>query len=180
MAKEATPAAAPAAAPTADAGKDSLSMKKIIMVGVPIILVQVALIYFIFVKFVAPSLTSQPSHAAQSHEAAAEGEGEGKEEAVQVLVIKDLIINPAGTNGTRFLLTTVGLEVPSVEIKAELEQKEVQTRDILNSVLTSKGLDELTVPSFKETLRKEILEKVNANLKTGKVRNVYFSKFIIQ
>lgn len=176
MAKEAAPAAAPVAA-AAPAPKESMSIQKILMIGIPIVLVQVVLMYFVFVKFIAPSM-SQPQHgaAASEHEAAPEG----KDEATQVLVIKDLIINPAGTNGTRFLLTTVGLEVPSVEIKTELEQKEIQTRDILNSVLTSKGLDELTIPEFKESLRKEILEKLNANLKTGKIKNVYFSKFIIQ
>ncbi|MBP9211483.1 MAG: flagellar basal body-associated FliL family protein [Bacteroidetes bacterium] len=174
MAKEAAPATAPAA-PAADQSKDSFSLKKILMIGVPIVLVQIVLIYFVFVKFIAPSMTGGQQHSAEAEPAA-----EVKEEASQVLVIKDLIINPAGTNGTRFLLTTVGLEVPTAEIKAELEQKEIQTRDILNSVLTSKGLEELTIPQFKETLRKEILEKVNANLKTGKVRNVYFSKFIIQ
>jgi flagellar FliL protein len=175
MAKEATPAAVPAA--PAAAHKESMSIQKILMIGIPIVLVQVILMYFVFVKFIAPSM-SQPANGAApvEHEAAAET----KDEATQVLVIKDLIINPAGTNGTRFLLTTVGLEVPSVELKAELEQKEIQTRDILNSVLTSKGLEELTIPQFKETLRKEILEKLNANLKTGKIKNVYFSKFIIQ
>lgn len=175
MAKEATPAAAPAAA--AETHKESMSIQKILMIGIPIVLVQVILMYFVFVKFIAPSMAQPANGAAPAeHEAAPEA----KDEATQVLVIKDLIINPAGTNGTRFLLTTVGLEVPSVEIKTELEQKEIQTRDILNSVLTSKGLEELTVPQFKETLRKEILEKLNANLKTGKIKNVYFSKFIIQ
>ncbi|NUN69056.1 MAG: flagellar basal body-associated FliL family protein [Bacteroidetes bacterium] len=175
MAKEAAPANAPAA-PAAETPKDSFSLKKILMIGIPIVLVQIVLIYFVFVKFIAPSMAGGQQHAAPEAEPAADV----KEEAAQVLVIKDLIINPAGTNGTRFLLTTVGLEVPTAEIKAELEQKEIQTRDILNSVLTSKGLEELTIPQFKETLRKEILEKVNANLRTGKVRNVYFSKFIIQ
>lgn len=175
MAKEAAPASAPAAT-AAEPSKDSFSLKKILMIGIPIVLVQIVLIYFVFVKFIAPSM----SGGGQQHAAEAEPAADVKEEASQVLVIKDLIINPAGTNGTRFLLTTVGLEVPTAEIKTELEQKEIQTRDILNSVLTSKGLEELTVPQFKETLRKEILEKVNANLKTGKVRNVYFSKFIIQ
>jgi flagellar FliL protein len=176
MAKEAAPASAPAA-PAAEPSKDAFSLKKILMIGIPIVLVQIVLIYFVFVKFIAPSMGGG---GGQQHAAEAEPAADVKEEAAQVLVIKDLIINPAGTNGTRFLLTTVGLEVPTAEIKAELEQKEIQTRDILNSVLTSKGLEELTIPQFKETLRKEILEKVNANLKTGKVRNVYFSKFIIQ
>lgn len=177
MAKEANPAAA-AAAPAAPESKgSSLDIKKVLMIGVPIILIQTALVYFVFVKFVAPGA----GHAAPAEQPATEEEtSAAKDEPSQVLVIKDLIINPAGTNGTRFLLTTVGFEVPTAEIKAELEQKEVQVRDILNTILASKGLDELTVPQFKESLRKEITDRVNGTLRSGKVRNVYFSKFIIQ
>ncbi|MEI7907191.1 MAG: flagellar basal body-associated FliL family protein [Bacteroidota bacterium] len=171
MAKEATAIPATAAAPTAEAPKsDSINIKKVLIIGIPIIVVQIVLLYFLFIKFVAPGMTAQP-HV--------------KEEAsvpdqTQVMVIKDIIVNPAGTNGTRFLLTTVGLEIPSAELKAELETKEVQTRDILNTILTSKGLDELTAPQFKEQLRKEILEKLNSKLTKGKIKNIYFSKFIIQ
>lgn len=157
------------------APKESFNIKKILMISVPIVLVQIVLIYFIFVKFIAPSV-DQPKKSEENHQETSNAETE----QTQVLVIKDIIVNPAGTNGTRFLLTTIGLEVPSPEIKTELEQKEVQTRDILISVLTSKGLEELNAPQFKEALRKEILEKINSVLKKGKIKNVYFSKFIIQ
>ena len=95
-------------------------------------------------------------------------------------MVKDLIVNPAGTNGTRFLLTTVGFEVTTPETQKELEAKEVQVRDILNTVLTGKGLDELVDVSQRETLRAEIAEKINALLKNGTLSSVYFSKFIIQ
>jgi flagellar FliL protein len=173
MAKETT--ATPAATAPAEAPKsDSFNIKKILTIGVPIILVQVVLLYFLFAKFIAPGMSSQTNAKEESH-----GEASVPEQT-QVMVIKDIIVNPAGTNGTRFLLTTVGLEIPSPELKLELEGKEVQTRDILNTILTSKGLEELTTPQFKELLRKEILEKLNSTLTKGKIKNIYFSKFIIQ
>lgn len=173
MAKEAT--APSASAPPAEAPKsEPFNIKKIVMIGVPIILIQVVLLYFLFAKFIAPGMSGQTSAKEESHEEAA------VPDQTQVMVIKDIIVNPAGTNGTRFLLTTVGLEIPSPELKLELEAKEIQTRDILNTILTSKGLDELTAPQFKEMLRKEILEKLNSTLTKGKIKNIYFSKFIIQ
>ncbi|MFA6542365.1 MAG: flagellar basal body-associated FliL family protein [Bacteroidota bacterium] len=173
MAKDSTPTA-PAVPAMEGTPKSSFDIKKILMIGVPIVIVQVVIIYFLFVKFIAPGL-SQNANGQGSHE-----EEAGEPVQSQVLVIKDIIVNPAGTNGTRFLLTTVGIEVPSAEIKAELEQKEVQTRDILNSILTSKGLEELTLPQFKETLKSEMQEKLNSTLSKGKIKNIYFSKFIIQ
>lgn len=173
MAKEA--AATPAAAAPAEAPKaESFNIKKILIIGIPIILIQVVLLYFLFAKFIAPGMSSQSHAKEETHEESA------VPDQTQVMVIKDIIVNPAGTNGTRFLLTTVGLEIPTPELKLELEAKEVQTRDILNTILTSKGLDELTAPQFKEQLRKEILEKLNSTLTKGKIKNIYFSKFIIQ
>jgi len=161
---------APAEAPKSE----PLNIKKILIISIPIILVQIVLLYFLFAKFIAPGMSAQP-HAKE--EVTAEN---AVPEQTQVMVIKDIIVNPAGTNGTRFLLTTVGMEIPSPELKLELEAKEIQTRDILNTILTSKGLEELTVPQYKELLRKEILEKLNSTLTKGKIKNIYFSKFIIQ
>jgi flagellar FliL protein len=67
-----------------------------------------------------------------------------------------------------------------VEAKTELEQKEVQTRDVLVTILTGKHMDELTTPEQKELLREEIHQKINKMLKTGPLNKVYFSKFILQ
>ena len=97
-----------------------------------------------------------------------------------MFVVKDLIVNPAGTNGTRFLLITVGFETSTPEGAKEMERKEIQVRDALNSVLTTKGLDELANIAEREQLRGEILAKASEIVKSGSVSNVYFSKFIIQ
>ncbi len=149
--------------------------KKIIMIGVPIFVVQLAIIYFLMAKFIAA-----PAHTAASP-AKVEEEAQKAESATQnIFLIKDIIINPAGTNGTRFLLTTVGIEVSTPEAQQELEKKEVQVRDVLNSILTSKGLSELVSIEQRELMRNEISKKVGELLKSGKLRNVYFSKFIIQ
>ena len=179
MAKDtATPDPKAAQAAPAPAAKEGFTMKKILMFGVPIILVQVVLIYFIITKFMAPSVAQggQPTAAAEHDDK----KGEGGEQTTQIVVIKDVIVNPAGTNGSRLLVTTVGFEVPTAEAKTELEQKEVQTRDVLVTILTGKRLEELTAPEQRETLREEISQRVSKLLRNGKLKNVYISKFIIQ
>ncbi len=159
---------APAAAPR------KLETKKLILIGVPLFLVQLALVYFLTAKFVAPTATAAPV----SPQVPAGEKTEGVEQ--HIFLIKDLIVNPAGTNGTRFLLTTIGVQVSTPEAAKELETKEVQVRDVLNTILTSKGLGELVSPELREKLRLEIAGRIGAMLKTGKLENVYFSKFIIQ
>jgi flagellar FliL protein len=149
---------------------------KLVIIGIPVFLVQLAVVYFLVAKFVAPSsgggAPAEPPKAAETKETA--------EAAKSIFVVKDVIVNPAGTNGTRFLLTTVGFEINGVEKEKELEKREVQVRDVLNSILTSKGLDELVKIDQRETLRKEIFQKVGELLPAGTLTNVYFSKFIIQ
>jgi len=149
--------------------------KKILMIGIPIFVVQLAIVYFLMAKFVV-----SPAHA-DGAAAKPEDETQKTESTTQnIFLIKDVIVNPAGTNGTRFLLTTVGIEVSTPEAQQELEKKEVQVRDMLNSILTSKELSELVSIEQREILRGEISKKVGEMIKTGKLRNVYFSKFIIQ
>jgi flagellar FliL protein len=177
MAKETTPpdqAKQPqqAAAPAAPQG---VTPMKLVIIGVPVFLVQLAVVYFLVSKFVSPS-----SAAAQSEPAKTAEQKETAEQAKSIFVVKDVIVNPAGTNGTRFLLTTVGFEINGAEREKEVEKKEVQVRDVLNTILTSKGLDELVSPEQREQLRKEIFQKVGEMLPAGTLTNVYFSKFIIQ
>ena len=166
--------AAPAAAAPP---KEGFSMKKILMFGGPIILIQIVVIYFLMTKFMTPSAAQGGQQPAAAQE---EKKGEGGEQTTQIVVIKDVIVNPAGTNGSRLLVTTVGLEVATAEAKVELEQKEVQTRDVLVTILTGKRLEELAAPEQRETLREEIGQRVNKLLHNSKLKNVYISKFIIQ
>ncbi len=178
MAKELSPTSQSSAQNTNPAGTApavSFFSKKTFMIGIPIFVVQLAIIYFLMAKFIAASPHVENSTAK------AEEESQKAESATQnIFLIKDVIINPAGTNGTRFLLTTVGIEVSTPEAQQELEKKEVQVRDLLNSILTSKGLNDLVSIEQRELLRGEISKKVGELLKSGKLRNVYFSKFIIQ
>jgi flagellar FliL protein len=180
MAKEAPPteqkpaAAAPPSKP--------IAIKKLLVVGVPVFLVQLGILFFVATKFVSgPSSGTPPAQAGASApaESGAKGE-EGAEAGARMFIVKDLIVNPAGTNGTRYLLLTVGIEASTSEGVKELEKKEIQVRDALNTVLTTKGLDELASVERREDLRTEIQTKVGSLVKAGSVTNVYFSKFIIQ
>jgi flagellar protein FliL len=181
MAKNPTSSEQPAPSAQATSEKaGGLPMKKLIMIGVPLFLVQVVAIYFIVTKFISPA-SAAPGNAASEQVESKHGAEPGDEEhAENIYIVKDLIVNPAGTNGTRFLLTTVGFGVTTPEAKTELEQKDMQVRDALNTILTSKDLVALSSIADRESLRTEITRKVSELVKRGSLTNVYFSKFIIQ
>lgn len=154
--------------------------KKLIIIGIPVFIVQLAVIYFLAVKFLSPASPTSAKDPSKEAAKTAEHKDAAEVESQNIFVVKDVIVNPAGTNGTRFLLTTVGFEVSSPECEKELEKKEVQVRDALNTVLTSKGLDELVGMEQREVLRAELAKKVGELLRSGSLSKVYFSKFIIQ
>ncbi len=180
-----TPEAAPQPeTPTETAEKSGMPMKKLLLFGIPVFVVQLVVVYFLITKVFAPSSVSASEQTSAGgtvgHGAEVSGGlGSGAGEA-SIYVVKDVIVNPAGTNGTRFLLTTVGFEVSSPEAKKELESKDIQVRDMLTTVLTAKDLVSLSMVEQRDELRLEIARKAGELLRSGTLTNVYFSKFIIQ
>jgi flagellar FliL protein len=156
-----------------------MPIKKMLLIGIPLFLVQLVLVYVVIVKFVAaPPASATPSGGGEHGEpSAAHGEADAGQ---KIMMVKDLIVNPAGTNGTRFLLTTIGIEVSTGDALKELEAKDLQVRDVLNTILTSKELDDLVDVSRREELRGEIARLVSPLLSSGSLKHVYFSKFIVQ
>lgn len=179
MAKEIPISEQPAVQPQQEAPKEqaSFSSKKLIMVGVPVFLIQLVAVYFLTVKFIAP--VNVPQEGSPTVEKNQSGE-KPLEEEQQVFLLKEVLVNPAGTNGTRFLLTSIGFEVSTLEAKQEIEKKEVQVRDVMNSILTNKTLPDLIDTQKREEIRSEIAQKTGELLKNGMLKKVYFSKFIIQ
>ncbi len=155
-----------------------LSVMKMIVIGIPLFLVQVVIVYFLVIKFIGTTSTQVEKPDAVS--TTVNEQSPTQQSGENIFVIKDIIINPAGTNGNRYLLTTIGLEASNRAAYSELMQKELQVRDILNTLLTSKTLLELVDVTKREALRAEIGKRVTAILKQGTVTNVYFSKYIIQ
>jgi len=166
-------------------------LKKLLVFGVPTFFVQLVVIYFLTAKFIVP-MTAQhqlsagsPKPAAQSgesmHAEAEPEESESSEPKEQfIFVVKDLIINPSGTNGQRYLLSTIAFNLSSEEAMKAIEKKEMAVRDMLNSTLTAKTMEQLIDVSNRENLRQEIAEKTKKLLNSGKLVSVYFSKYVIQ
>ncbi len=160
--------------PTNESPKKADLFKKILIIGLPILIVQIVVVYFLVAKLIAPAVVSQKTETLPLETEHAPPVD------LQMFVLKDLIINPASSGGAKFLLTTIGVEVPSTEVLREIQNKEIVVRDILNTVLGSKHLEELADMSKRDAIRKEISAEIAKILKLGKPTNVYFSKFIIQ
>lgn len=163
------------------AAKRPAGKSKKLIVIVAVVAAQLVVAYFLvgfFLSHGGPGYRS-PAAAASAQTAKAKRDSDGGN-FDHVFIVKDLIVNPAGTNGLRFLLTTIGLEVTSAKTEKECEKRNVEIHDAIINILTSKTLPQLDAVDSRDTLKSEIKNQINKDLATGSVLNVYFSKFIIQ
>lgn len=97
-----------------------------------------------------------------------------------LFVIKDIVTNPAGTGGTRFLSVSFGFELESAEMVKVFEDREPIVRDILITILSSKTVAELTNTKHKEIIRYQIKKRVSKIMKTDELVGVYYTDFVLQ
>ncbi|MEO8199715.1 MAG: flagellar basal body-associated FliL family protein [Gemmatimonadota bacterium] len=93
--------------------------------------------------------------------------------------IDNLVVNPAGSQGTRFLMISVGFEVANDSIKKRLEEQEVEVRDTVLAALQNETLESLTKPGARDGL-KRILGEAVAPLVGATELKVFLPQFVIQ
>jgi flagellar FliL protein len=166
----------------------ALALRTLVILA--IILADAYAAYFLVVKGIAPRMAeAQVIRAAQEEQApeapAAETEEVHAEEAAAAGVglitpVEDIVVNPAGSGGTRYLCTTVALESNVPEVGEEIGEREPQIRDTLIGILSKRSVEDLSALSTREELRVEIKAAVNDMLITGEVVGVYLSNFVLQ
>jgi len=94
--------------------------------------------------------------------------------------LDQFIVNLFSEDGSRYLKTTINLEMSLEELATELDAKKPLIRDIIIKALSAKSYEEISTIAGKENLKDEIVANVNAVLKDGKINNVFFTDFVIQ
>ena len=92
----------------------------------------------------------------------------------------DLIVNPAGTGGRRYLKVAAAIEVHDPKVAKDLELRKAQVRDLLIRDLSARTLEELTDPVAKEETRTTIVDELNEIVGPGKVSSLYFTEYVVQ
>lgn len=172
-------------------------MKYIIMAGIVVVMAGAG--YFVTLKFIKPMVSGEEtaSHVEEGSEDGAEdhSEGmakkkrtkrepkhgeEGAETTAHIFEVEDIIVNPAGTGGTRFLSASVGFELEYEDMMPLFKARQPQIRDALITILGSKNIEQLTDMRQKEIARLQIKRRVEQLLETDELTAVYFTDFVIQ
>jgi flagellar basal body-associated protein FliL len=171
-------AAAAAPAPAEDTAAEAKPRKGIpkaaIIAGV--LLVQIVAAYFLQKTFLFNHVPGAKEVVAAPKKPVKHGE----EAEAKIVLLDEIVVNPAETAGRRYLAVTLGLQIDVPEGDKLIEKNKALIRDALISLLSSKHLDQLANIAYRDTLKHEIKEAVNHQLKDTTVSNVVFSGYVLQ
>lgn len=94
--------------------------------------------------------------------------------------LENLVLNPAGSGGTRFLMVTAAFELKDAATEQLMKDHEAECRDRILALLGKKTVEELTNPADRETIKKQVLDAVVPVFPKGAVLKVFFPQFVIQ
>ncbi|HEY4106449.1 MAG TPA: flagellar basal body-associated FliL family protein [Polyangiaceae bacterium] len=175
----ADPAVAPASETPAAAPKRNLALPIIIAAGLIIGGSAGALVLGPRIARARTTSKNVKAGAKPVDSTAATGRGVSTPDA-PVHLIDNLVLNPAGSGGTRFLLASVGLQTTSAAANDIVNKREVEARDVVLAVLGAKHVEVLAEISNREKLKAELQTALDSLFGPGIVRRIYFPQFVIQ
>lgn len=94
--------------------------------------------------------------------------------------IENIVLNPAGTNGTRFLMVSAAFQVKNAETGVLMKEHEEEIRDHMLALLSKKTVDELADATQRDAIKKEVLDVVAPLFPKGALLKVLFTQFVVQ
>jgi len=122
---------------------------------------------------------SEGGHGATEGKSGGHGETAAEPEN-KTFALESFVVNLSDPGGKRYLKTNIELEFEGSAVEGELTTRLPQLRDLILLLLSSKTLEEVQTMEGKIDLRQELIQRINQTLTTGKIRNLYFTQFVIQ
>lgn len=97
-----------------------------------------------------------------------------------VYKMDELIVNPAGSQGQRFLVAEISMELTNAEHIEVLDHNMQSLKHNMNEALASRTVEQLLQFSEREKLRVELKNIVNREIGANSVRNLYYTKYVMQ
>lgn len=118
---------------------------------------------------------------------AGEAEGEhgavdshGKPVAKPVYTVENMVLNPAQSGGTRYLVLSISFSVKDSTTVSKMKDREPELRDILLKVLGSKTVPQLSDIAARPALKAEVRAQAGRLFGEKTITDVFFPQFVIQ
>lgn len=126
-----------------------------------------------------------PAEEAEGHKEAKEAKGKKGEKgeatgAANTYEFSNVVVNLAGTMGTRYLKTTFLVTGTDRTIHSQFESNHAKLLDITLNVLSALTLADLEEAGAKNLLREKLMGAYNQALGKKTVEQIYFSDFVVQ
>lgn len=135
-------------------------------------------------KKIAAMPAAESSAAGTSSEGGEKGvklDKDGKEITTASYEFQNIVVNLAGTMGTRYLKTSFLVTgAKDVDIKSAFEAKKPLLTDVTLNVLSSLTLADLEEPGARNVIREKLVAAYNQALGKKVAEQVYLSDFVIQ
>lgn len=130
---------------------------------------------------IAPALGAKPA----ASEADAGGDhgkkgGHGKEDAPSFFPLDNLVVNPAGSQGTRFLVVSLAIRLSDRGTTEELVARDPEIRDALLGMLGQRTVEQLSDPTARDSLRVQIKATIESVIGEGKIASILMPQFVLQ
>ncbi len=127
--------------------------------------------FFAYKKFLAP----KPAVSVEDQVKKEPPEKEG-----EIFPLEPFVVNLADPKGKRYLKVQISLELVPPATKDKVDKEVPKMRDMVIMILTSLSFDDVMTPEGKIRLRDELLERFNLILRPYRVKEIYFTDFVIQ
>ncbi|HEB68235.1 MAG TPA: flagellar basal body protein FliL [Desulfobulbus sp.] len=147
----------------------------LIAAGVVLLLGIGAAVYFLVLK------KPPPEEEVKNEQVEMVQPAPGEEADIGPMVdINEFIVNIISEEGTHYVKASLTLELNNDAVLEEANKRMPQIRDAILLLIGNKTFEELQDLQGKKQLKAEIKNKINSFLKTGRVKNVYLTDFVVQ
>lgn len=157
--------------------QSSGSWAPVIVMLVAMPLISYAVTEYLLVPRLKQSLAGAP---ARDTSAAKKGSGSINSALPYSYSFQDIVVNLAGSNGTRYLKVSYTAFSASSDLQERMGRHRDELIDMNIRVLSAKTIAELEAPGARNLLRNDLIENLNRVLGGNIVEQVYFTDFIVQ
>jgi flagellar FliL protein len=93
---------------------------------------------------------------------------------------KNIIVNPAESNGERYLILSLTVELNDGGTLGTLDKKNAEVQDRINTAISQRTARELSSLDNRDAIKKELGIVINDVIGEKSVRNLFFTKYVLQ
>lgn len=138
-----------------------------------------------------PEMTRALKHTSEPSEEAAKTDKDSKESKdgesgstdlknKYTVPLSKILVNVAGTMGTRYLMTSITLVSSDPDLKQKVDDNRDQLMDLATSALCTKTITDLEKPGARNIIRSELITIFNNALGSAVIKEIYITELAIQ